>query len=120
MRVLLLVGSMNIGAHEMHQAFMCFVLQRKLDDQLGNMFEQHLGSSTELPKVDILLEFLKKTNSNLGARQYVKIGNSRLLNPTDYRQGSWEAGQKVVNPSRFGVNCSGSKPEYVKSTKKSI
>ena len=34
------LGSMNIGAHEMHQAFMCFVLQRKLDDQLGNMFEQ--------------------------------------------------------------------------------
>ena len=44
------LGSMNIGAHEMHQAFMCFVLQRKLDDQLGNLFEQHLGNTTNFQK----------------------------------------------------------------------
>ena len=62
------LGSMNIGAHEMHQAFMCFVLQRKLDDQLGNLFEQHLGNTTELPKVDVLLDFFKFTNVNLGVR----------------------------------------------------
>lgn len=87
------LDAMKIGAEEMHQAFLCFLLQRKLDENLRIQFEQHLGKCRDLPKVDTLMEFLKQMLFSLEASHQF-FGSSNI-------QRSWDMGKKRMEPSRY-------------------
>lgn len=69
----------------------------------GRQFEQCLGKSKELPKVDSSVEFLNQMNYKLEASQYDTNGVNRSLNPLGIGHKSWEVSQKVVNSSGYGV-----------------
>ncbi|XP_046812400.1 uncharacterized protein LOC124421361 [Lucilia cuprina] len=99
--------AMKLNPEEMQKAFLCFVLQRKLDDYLIIQFEQHLGKSKELPKVDSLVDFLKQIQYSLEESQDFTKGERKMVNPLGVNQWSWEANQNVVNPSRQNMQTQG-------------
>uniref|UniRef100_A0A1I8NJN5 Uncharacterized protein n=1 Tax=Musca domestica TaxID=7370 RepID=A0A1I8NJN5_MUSDO len=59
----------RIDTEEMYQGFVCYLLQRKLDEQLRIQFEQSVGAQKKLPKVDDLMKFLKQMQFSLEASQ---------------------------------------------------
>lgn len=112
------LGAMKMDAKEMHQAFVCFVLQRKMDDNLRIQFEQHLGKSRDIPKVDSLMEFLKQMHYSLEAsQQFTGENDLRLANPSG-TQRSWDGGRKAANSSRYATQKFQDEPQCINNPQK--
>lgn len=99
----------RIDAQELYHSFVCYVLQRKLDENLRIQFEQSVGAHGQLPKVDDLMNFLRRMQYSLEAsQQFSGYSGKQKSGDTGSRWGDSSRTQsQKVNEDRSDGNAKG-------------